>query len=705
MHKSSQKGNVLVAMVIIIAFLLASMAAAAFYFNSLPPISQLKNYQPTFMSEIVSSDGKVIKTFGALKYKKTTIDEIPVNLKEAIIATEDKNFYHHIGFDPLALVRSTLSNLRAGHVVQGASTITQQLARILFLSTEKTMDRKVKELIIAYRLEKSLPKDKILEMYLNNVYLGEGAYGVASASDIYFNKSAEKLNLAECALIAGLPQAPSVYSPFQNMDLAKQRRHQVLERMVKMNFITEAQAEEANNAPVHLSQNHRPSAINRAPYFADYAMKELRDEIGITEQEIIQGGYKIFTTLDYKAQLEAQKSIRDNLSKWGLTRHSDEASFVSLDSATGKILAYLGGKDYDISQYDRASQSIRQPGSAFKVLVYITAIERGLKPDSLYDDRPLTIGNWSPHNYSHRYRGKIKLSDALAFSSNVVAVRLITDLGVDSVISMARRLGLTTPIATDPTIALGSSGVKNIEMTTAYGVLANGGIRVKPHAIERIETANGQVIYEASNVGERVLSPETVSQVVQMMKGVMKKGTARSANLGRPCAGKTGTTDSYKDAWFIGFTPEVVTGVWVGNDNNAQHHGLTGGTAPAAIWKEYMTSVMANKPVTDFTNPGVPITANNKVQQDTSMQDLQNFENSNPAESVPANSVNPETVDVNNADVNENYNNNSSQGSSAPVPQARPQQTKTIQQPKVQYNQPSTTVGPPVPESTDNSEN
>lgn len=710
MHKSARKGGVLIILVISIAFILASLAAATVYLNSLPPISQLENYQPSFMSEIISSDGKVIKTFGALKYKKTTINEIPSNLKEALIATEDKNFYHHIGFDPLALVRSTLSNIKAGRVVQGASTITQQLARILFLSSEKTMDRKVKELIIAYRLEKSLPKDKILEMYLNNVYLGEGAYGVESASDIYFNKKTEDLSLSEAALIAGLPQAPSIYSPFQNMDLALQRRHQVLQRMVTMNFITQDQADLADKASVNLSQNHRPSAINRTPYFADYAMKELRNEIGITEQEIIQGGYKIFTTLNYKNQLEAQKSVRSNLAKWGMTKSADEASLVSLEANTGKIIAYLGGKNYNVSQYDRASQSIRQPGSAFKVIVYTAAIERGLKPDSIYEDRPITIGNWTPHNYSHRYRGKIKLSDALAYSSNVIAVRLVKDLGVDCIISMARRLGLTTPISTDTTIALGSSGVKNIEMTTAFGVLANGGIKVKPYSIQRIENANGQVIYEANNSSERVLSPETVYQVVEMMKGVVKKGTARAADIGRPCGGKTGTTDSYRDAWFVGFTPEIVTGVWVGNDNNKQHRGLTGGTAPASIWKDYMTAALADKPVSDFINPAYVINSNQMetvAPQDTSIQYPQENQRN------PENTVSPETVNFNNVDTNSNLNEmpnqqDNSSNQTVPLPQASspiapPPRQETVRNtaPKIQYTQPSTNpsgAAPPVPE-------
>jgi penicillin-binding protein 1A len=614
MNSYKKQGNCAIAVILVIAFMLAGVASGFIYLNSLPPISQLKNYQPTLVSQIVANDDTVIKTFGAYKYEKASIKDIPDNFKKAIIATEDKKFYKHSGFDPLALVRSTLSNLLAGHVVQGASTITQQLARILFLSSEKTFDRKLKELIIAYRLEKTLPKDEILEMYLNNVYLGEGAYGVAAASKIYFNKSPKDLTLAEAALIAGLPQAPSIYSPYYSMKAAKNRRHQVLERMVKMNYIDEKTAQEADKAEIKLNITTRPYSLNKAPYFVEYAMKELKARAGLTEQEVIQGGYKVYTTLNIKNQEAAQNKLVKGMVKWGLTKPYQQAALISIDAVTGKILAYVGGKDFGISQYDRVTQAIRQPGSAFKMFVYTAAVEKGFTPQTIIEDKPIKLGNWSPHNYGNKYRGKIPLYKALAFSSNAAAVQLIMQIGVEDTITMARRLGITTYIAADPTIALGSSGVKLIELTSAFGVLANGGVKVEPYTIEKVEDSNGRIIYQANTSNYRkVLDNRTVSYMVEMLKTVVKIGTGRAANIGRPVAGKTGTTDSYRDAWFVGFTPEIVTGVWVGNDNNTPTKKLTGGSIPASIWADYMKAALAGKPVTDFSYPELVIDSKTKI--------------------------------------------------------------------------------------------
>lgn len=645
MHKLARKGYCSVIVVVLTAFLLAGVASAMLYLNNLPPISQLQDFQPTLVSQIVASDGTVIKTFGSFKYKKVKFEQIPDNLKKAIIATEDKNFYTHRGFDPVALVRSTISNLMARRVVQGASTITQQLARILFLSSEKTMGRKVKELIIAYRLEKTIPKNEILEMYLNNVYLGEGAYGVSAAAEIYFNKKVEDLTLAEAALIAGLPQAPSIYSPYQNMDRALNRRAIVLERMVKMGYITYDEAENAAKTPIKINGTHRPYSLNKAPYFVDNVMRELYEKAGMTEQEVIQGGYKVYTTLKYSYQKVAQEKIIEALRKRGLNKSYQQAALISFDVVSGRIVAYVGGKDYATSQYDRVSQAVRQPGSSFKVFVYATAMEKGLNPKTIYPDAPISIGNWSPHNYSNKYRGRIPLYQALAFSSNSIAARLIQDVGVESVISMARRLGITTYLAHDPTIALGSNGVKLIEMAAAYGAIANGGVKVEPYCVERVESSNGRVIYQANSSYTRVMDTRTAAYMVEMMEQVIKIGTGKAANIGRPAAGKTGTTDSYKDAWFIGFTPDIVTGVWVGNDNNTSNNGLTGGTIPATIWGQYMRIVEANNPVMGFIYPEITINDQNKLKPEL------NSSNQNTEETVTEQPVNsnetPKEPDIN----------------------------------------------------------
>ena len=577
---------------IIALFLIVIVAGAIvfnFYMNSLKPIKNLEKFIPNHVTQIISADDVVIKTFGVYKNTRVSSNEIPQVMKEAFISIEDKNFYKHEGYDLLALVRSTFVNIKAGSSKQGASTITQQLARILFLSTEKTYTRKIKELILARRIEKTWTKEEILAMYMNNVYLGEGAYGVGAAADVYFNKKLDKLTLAETALIAGLPQAPSVYSPYQNPDLAVKRRNQVIKRMYANKYITKEEAKKAIEEPLQLRKEYISYSQNKAPYFSDYVMKELK-QLGFEEDEISQGGYKIYTTLNYEFQQVAQDKLWSDMKAWGLTKPQQQAALFSYENSTGKILAYIGGKDYSKSQFDRVTQAVRPPGSAFKVLVYTTAVEMGMSPNMLFVDEPFTSGDWSPHNYGNKYRGEMPAYQALAYSSNVIAAKLIVDFtGVGEVIRMSKRMGITTKLENDPTICLGSNGVKLIELTNAYGVLANGGIYVKPYAVERVVSASGKVIYESDTpTYKRVLSLDTATKVVEMMKQVVQSGTGRAANIGGDVAGKTGTTDNYRDAWFVGFTPDIVTGVWVGNDDNKPTPGLSGGGLPAKIWADYM---------------------------------------------------------------------------------------------------------------------
>ena len=577
-----------------------------FYMGSLKPIKNLEKFIPNHVTQIISSDDVVIKTFGVYKITKVNSQEIPTLLKTAFISIEDKNFYKHEGYDLTALLRSTLVNLQAGRSKQGASTITQQLARILFLSSEKTYTRKIKELILARRIEKTWTKEEILTMYLNNVYLGEGAYGVAAASEVYFDKKLEDLTIPEAALIAGLPQAPSIYSPYQNPDLAIKRRNQVIKRMYANKYINKEQYEQALNTPLKLRKEYISYSQNKAPYFSDYVMRELA-ALGFSEDEISQGGYKIYTTLNYEFQQVAQDKLWSDMKAWGLSKDEQQAALFSYETSSGKILAYIGGKDYSKSQFDRVSQSIRPPGSAFKVLVYTTAVEQGMSPNMLYKDEPVTIGDWSPNNYGKKYRGEIPVYQALAYSSNVIAAKIIMDAGVSEVIRLAKRMGINTPLANDPTIALGSNGVKLIELTNAYGVLANGGIWVQPYAVEKIVTATGKEIYNASPSYKRVLSLDTAAKVVEMMKQVVIAGTGRTANIGGQVAGKTGTTDDYRDAWFVGFTPDIVTGVWVGNDNNVPMRGLTGGTLPAKIWADYMKVANLNAKDKVFPFPKIEL--------------------------------------------------------------------------------------------------
>lgn len=593
-----------VVLVIAVAFILAGYAAIKMYLNDLSPIPQLNNYNRNIVTQVYSSDDHIIKTFQTFHYEQVSIDEIPKYLKDAIISTEDKNFYSHDGYDILGIARSILVNIINKRASQGASTITQQLARLLFLSNEKTMSRKIKEIQVAARIEKTISKDKILEMYLNNVYLGSGAYGVGAAASTYFNKSLSELTLAECALIAGLPQAPSQYSPYKNIKLAEKRRNKVLKRMYIMKTITKQQYDSALKEKITLNKKPSLSRTNVAPYFIDYVLKELED-LGFDETEISQGGYKIITTLDYDAQVAANEAIDKNMAAWHLTKPKQQAALFSFSPMTGGIIAYCGGKDYIQTQYDRVTQAVRPPGSSFKPIVYTAAIHKGWTPTDIVDDAPVTLGNWSPRNYGNKYRGKMPLYKALALSSNVVAVKLIQDVGIAAVIDMAKSLGITTPLTYDYTISLGSNGVRLYDMVVVYGNFANGGYRVKPYAIERIETQRGKVIYQAKRTKiTKVLDTDTAAIMTAMLRKVITSGTGKGADIGKPMGGKTGTTNENKDAWFIGFTPDIVTGVFIGNDDNTSV-GLTGGSAPARIWKDMMKVATAKYGNSEFDYPAV----------------------------------------------------------------------------------------------------
>ena len=588
-----------------IGIILAGFLALKLYLVSLPPIKNLNSLKPNIVTTFCAGDGEVIKTFAAFTYSNVELGEVPEQLVKALIATEDKNFYKHEGYDLFGLARSMVANVLAGHVVQGASTITQQLSRILFLSNEKTFTRKIKELQVAAQIEKTISKDKILEMYLNNVYLGSGAYGVKGAAKIYFNKNLNQLTLPEMALIAGLPQAPSVYSPYNNKELAQKRRNQVLLRMYKMKYIDKKTYEEAKKAPIVLSSMPIMYATNKAPYFCDYVMKELQ-KLGFSEDEIVNGGLKVVTTLDYKAQLKANEAILANLKAYGMTKDKNQAAVFSFSPIDGRILVYAGGKDYTKSQYDRVSQSQRPSGSAFKPFIYTAAVEKGLSPNDMIEDLPVKIGNWTPKNYGNKYRGPIPVYTALMVSSNVCAARVMDSIGVRPVIQLARVMGISTPIPYDYTIALGSNSVKLFEMTRAFGIFANGGYKVEPYAIERVESSRGTILYEARKARtSKVLNINTAATMTAIMKTVITSGTGRAADIGKPAAGKTGTTDDSKDAYFIGYTPDVATGVWVGNDDNSQMGGITGGTIPAKIWHDVMVVATQQYGKSDFEYPEV----------------------------------------------------------------------------------------------------
>ncbi|MBQ7450789.1 PBP1A family penicillin-binding protein [bacterium] len=611
-YKTPKKGNGCLGTIIVFIFavILAFSVALNIYISMQPPIKNLKDFKPGVVTKIYAADEKeVIKTFTAYNYERKDIKDIPDIMKKAVIATEDKNFYKHKGFDTFGMVRSLFVNIKSRRAAQGASTITQQLARILFLSNERSMERKIKEFKIAVQIEKTLSKDDILGMYLNNIYLGSGAYGVAGAAKIYFNKDLKDLSLAETALIAGLPQAPSVYSPFNNPDKAIKRRNQVLGRMYKMHYIKKDEYLKAKEEPLKLNPMPAIYTLNKAPYFVDYVMKEL-DMLGFDENEISHGGYKITTTLDYNAQKAVDNAIRTQLSASGVWNNDNvQAAVFTYCPIDGKILAYAGGKNYEKSQFDRVTMAVRQPGSSFKPFVYAAAIEKGMSPNDEIEDLPVKIGKWTPRNYGNTYRGKMPMYAGLMISSNVMTVRLIQEVGIRSVIQIARTLGISTPIPDDYTIALGTSGVRLNEMAVAYGTFANGGYRVTPYAVEKIETSKGKIIYKAPKTRVmKVLDLKTAATVTAMLETVIKSGTGTAADIGKQAAGKTGTTDDYKDAWFVGYTPNVVTGVWVGVDNLSKGGtGMTGGTVPAKIWKAVMQVATEPYGATKFDYPPVEI--------------------------------------------------------------------------------------------------
>lgn len=675
--------------IFLIACVLAGLVAFKVYLSSLPPIKNLDGFKPNIVTQFYSADGEIIKTFTAYTYRKIDIQDVPEDFIHALIATEDKNFYKHEGYDLTGLVRSTIQNIIAGRVVQGASTITQQLARILFLSNERTFDRKIRELVVAARIEKSISKDKILEMYVNNVYLGSGAYGVEAAAQTYFNKHLSQLSLPELALIAGLPQAPSVYSPFNNMDLAIQRRNQVLTRMYKTRYITKEQYENAKAAKVKLTGVPRFYTTNKAPYFCDYVLKEL-EKLGFDETDISQGGYKVTTTLDYKTQDAVNNAILKNLRNYGLTKPNQQAAVFTFSPIDGRILAYAGGKDYTYSQFDRV-QAIRPSGSAFKPFVYAAAMEKGITPNDMIEDAPIKIGDWAPRNYASKYRGKIPVYSALMVSSNVCAVRLIQEVGIRAVIQVARTLGISTPLEYDYTIALGSNGVKLFELTRAYGAFANGGYVVQPYAIEKIETSHGKVVYRAPKTRiSRQISLKTAAEMTAMMKTVIERGTGAAAKIGKPAAGKTGTTDDYKDASFVGYTPNVVTGVWVGNDDNSDMRSIQGGTVPALIWRDVMKVATEPYGNTDFNYPEIELKGfqlkpgSIKVYKEEEKEQEENPEQQNVTETPPATTP---------AEAVENFKKKNSV--QAPVPVAAPQPVTTAPAP---VHQPSSAPAPtPIP--------
>ncbi|MGV1831317.1 transglycosylase domain-containing protein [Agrobacterium vitis] len=579
--------------------------------------------------KIVSVDGALIANRGVTGGEALSIDEMSPYLPEAIVAIEDKRFYHHFGVDFIGVGRAFVTNILLGHKAQGGSTITQQLARNLFLSPKKTFERKVQEVLLSLWLEQKYTKDQILAMYLNRVYFGDNAYGVEAASRRYFNTSARDVNLGEAALLAGLVQAPSRLSPVNDPKPAQDRAKVVLGAMREQGYITDSDFDRAmKQSPDHAKRQ----ADGAGQYVADMVAGQLKGLIGEVKQDIV-----VTTTIDPTLEDAAQAAIAATLDKDGKKSNASQAALVAIDG-NGAVRALVGGRDYATSQFNRAVTAKRQPGSAFKPFVYAAAMEIGDTPSTVRNDGPVKIGNWTPENYEQKYNGPVTLSYALAHSLNTVAAQLVMEVGPDQVIKLAHRLGVESDLQSNASIALGTSEVSLLELTAAYAPFMNGGYKATPHVISQIADADGKVLYTA-DYGEppRVLNQQVVGQMTRMMESVMTEGTGKAAKLKNwQAAGKTGTTQSFRDALFVGFTSNLTTGVWFGNDDGAPMKKVTGGGLPAKTWKDFMT--VAHKGLTPVPLFGDPTPQTEESPSLTTM--IQQVLSGTPSTPAPADQEN-----------------------------------------------------------------
>ena len=568
--------------------------------------------RPAVSSQVFDSHGRLITTLHSDQNRlPIDINKVPQNLQNAFIAAEDNRFYEHIGIDPIGIFRAIFANLTNRGIAQGGSTITQQLAKNAFLSQEQTLKRKIQEAMLALEIEHKYSKKEILEMYMNQIYFGQGAYGIQTAAKTYFNKDVNELTLTQCAMLAGLPKSPNYYSPFNNLNEAKKRKNVVLDQMVKYGYVSAAEAEDAKNQDLGLSKSHQSKEADEYASFIDYVSQQVAKKYG--DDALYKEGLKIYTTMDVDKQHAAVRAMRNLPNNYtdenGLTQ--PQAAIVSIDPKTGHILALVGGRGQD--SFNRASMAVRQPGSAFKPFVYLTALQHDMTPDTTMDDQPVTYGSWSPKNAGGSYSGTMALSDALAHSVNTIAVQLADKVGTKNIIANAKKMGITTLDAKDDNLAMAlgglTKGVTPLEMASAYGTFANKGVHVKPTAIVKILDRNGNVLEDASTLEKeetktRVMSEREAYEMTTMLEGVIDHGTGTAAAIGRPAAGKTGTTDDNKDAWFVGYTPDIVTAVWIGDDTGSHSLGeIYGGTIPAEIWKDYMSSATSDESGGDFSAP------------------------------------------------------------------------------------------------------
>ncbi len=571
----------------------------AYYGMRLPQASDWTVPQRPPNAKIVSVDGELIANRGLTGGSALSLDDMSPYLPMAVIAIEDRRYKSHFGVDPLGITRAMITNLMAGRLVQGGSTLTQQLAKNLFLEPNRNLERKIQEAILALWLEHKFTKDEILELYLNRVYFGSGAYGVEAAARRYFSKSARDVNLAEAAMIAGLLKAPTTLSPARNAKGAEERAQVVLAAMRREGFVTDSEVTTALTMEAKKAKRFWSGSEH---YVADLVMQRLPGLIGEMRSDIV-----VDTTVDLDLQKQAGKLVHETIASNGKKLNVSQGALVSIDG-TGAIRALVGGTEYADSQFNRAVDAKRQPGSAFKPIVYLAALDKGLTPETVRVDRPVTIGSWKPENYDRKYRGPVTLSEALSTSLNTIAVQMVSEVGPQNVINTATKLGIHSKLTKNASIALGTSEVSLLELTGAYAPFANGGYLAEPFVIKRVTTLKGEVLYErnATNAPQIIDSAE-VGMMNQMLKRTVEEGTGKSARVKNwQIAGKTGTTQSFRDALFVGYSANLITGVWFGNDDGTPTRKITGGTLPAQTFSQFMTIAHKGVPVAELPGYYIP---------------------------------------------------------------------------------------------------
>ena len=605
--KGSSAGRIFLGFIIVVlvmitgigcGFLTASM-------NTKPDLAS--DIQPPASSQIYDINGNEIANVHAAENRRPVkISQVPKDLQNAFVAVEDNRFYEHMGVDPRGIMRALWSNVRGQAISEGGSTITQQLAKNAYLTQDRTLKRKVQEVFLALQLERQYTKQEILELYLNQIYFGQGAYGVQAAAKTYFGKNVEDLDLNECAMLAGIPKSPNYYSPTNNLQAAEERKSVVLDQMEKYGYINASQASKTKKEELKLVKQTKSTETNEASYFIDYVTQKLIDKYGA--DAVYKDGLKIYTTIDMDMQRAAEAAMKNlpTYNKDGNGIEQPQGALVAIDPHNGHVKAMVGGRGTD--QFNRATMAERQPGSAFKPFVFAAALENNFTPNTVINDSPVKIGDWEPQNYDRSFSGKVSLREVARNSLNVPTVKIAQKLGIDKPIYYAQEMGITTFVLegaqNDRNLAtsLGglTKGVTPLELTSAYGTFANKGIHVDPVVIVKVLDRNGKVLEQAEEKQRSVISENSAAELTSMLQTVIQKGTGTHANIGRPAAGKTGTTSDYHDAWFVGYTPDLVAGVWIGNDNNASLHSMTGGQTPAEIWKAFMSKALATTPAKNF---------------------------------------------------------------------------------------------------------